>query len=349
MNTWQRIKANPKLIERYLLREKVIDSIRDFFKKREFHEVFTPILIPIPSAEPNLEVFETELRTKTGKKRSAYLIMSPEYSLKKLLAAGFENIFEVTKAFRNEEEVSSYHNPEFTILEWYRGRADYTHIMQDFENLFIKIVRDVNPKANLSSWEYQGERYDISQPWLRISVVDAFQKYSGINTETLLSLAHLSKVASKKGYKISKTTTWEQIFFQIFFNEIEPRFKESHKPVFFYDYPILQSSLARKKKSDPRFAERFEVFLGGLELGNCFSELTDPVEQRARLRHDIKERKRLGKTIYPIDNDLIAALKVGMPQSAGIAVGVDRLIMLAGNFSSISETLLFPANQLFDL
>jgi len=349
MKTWQKIKAQPELLAKYLVREKVIDTIRTFFKSQGFTEVFTPILVPTPSAEANLEVFETELRTSLGQKRRAFLIMSPEYAIKKLLAAGIGSCFEITRAFRNEEEVSCMHNPEFTILEWYRVGADYKKVMVDFEKLFVEIIKKCNGDVDLKKWIYQGEEYDLRLPWMKISVAEAFKKYVGIETETLLSRQKLLGVAREKGYQINSKTSWEQIFYQLFFNEIEPKLKESHKPVFIYDYPLAQAALARKKPEDPRFAERFEIFLAGLELGNCFSELKEAEEQKERLEADLALRKIEGKTKFPVDEDFIMALKSGLPEVAGIAVGVDRLVVLAANAKRIEETLFFPAGELFEL
>lgn len=320
MKTWQKIKEDPRLLDKYLVREKVIDTIRSFFKRQNFHEVFTPTLVPIPSIEPNLEVFKTELRTSRGVKRDGFLIMSPEFSIKKLLAAGIGNCFEIARCFRNEEEVSALHNPEFTMLEWYRINSDYKDIMRDFEDLFLEIIGSTKLK-------YQGEVYDLKKPWPKISVADAFKKYSG-----------------KDVLKVS-----EEDFYKIFFNDVEPALAASHKPFFIYDYPISQASLSRPKKDDPRFAERFEVFLAGSELGNCFSELIDAKTQKERFEKDLTERKKTGKTIYPIDEDLIAALKSGLPTVSGIAVGVDRLIMFAADVPSLSDTLFFPADELFNL
>ena len=320
MKTWQKIKENPKLKKQYFVREKTIDTIRLFFKDQGFHEVSTPILVPVPSTEPNLEVFKTQLRTSKRLKRDAYLILSPEFSIKKLLAGGIGNCFEITKCFRNEEEVSPLHNPEFTMLEWYRVGADYLDIMGDFEQLFVKIIG----KDKLT---YQGQTYDLSFPWPRIGFKEAFQKYAG-----------------KDILKVS-----DEDFYKIFFNEVEPELRKLGKPFFVYDYPISQASLARSKKEDPRFAERFEVFLAGIELGNCFSELIDDGEQKKRFEKEKKEREKAGKTKYPIDEDLLKALSFGLPKVAGIAVGVDRLIMLAADVSSVSETMFFPGKELFDL
>lgn len=320
MKTWQKIKNNPELITKYLVRERVIDTIRTFFKDQGFHEVFTPILVPVPSIEPNLEPFKTELQTASGIKREAYLIMSPEFSIKKLLAGGIGNCFEITRCFRNEEEVSSLHNPEFTMLEWYSVNADYTDIMRDFEDLFCKIIGS-------NKIVYQNQTYDITRPWMRISFKEAFEKYAGRDV-----------------LKFS-----DEDFYKVFFNEVEPELLKMKKPYILFDYPISQASLSRPKKEDPRFAERFEVFLAGIELGNCFSELTDAKMQKERFEKDLAERESSGKSVYPIDQDLIDALASGLPDVSGIAVGVDRIIMLAADVPTIADTMFFPGKELFDL
>jgi len=326
MRTWQKIKANPKILDKYLVREQVVDTIRSFFKNQGFREVFTPILVPIPSTEPNLEVFKTELKTSKNIRRDAYLIMSPEFSIKKLLAAGIGNCFEVTKCFRNEEEVSFLHNPEFTMLEWYRTKANYFDVMEDFENLFCEIIKKVNPTADQSKWEYQGRRYDLTQPWPRIKLGEAFNKYAAVD---ILEVE-------------------DEDFYKIYFNKIEPELLKLGKPYFIYDYPISQAALS-KPAHNPNFAERFEVFLAGVELGNCFSELTDAKVQKERFKKDKKDRQKLGKANYPIDEDLLKALESGLPEVSGIAVGVDRLVMLAADTSTIEETIFFPGKELFDL
>ncbi len=342
MTTWQKIKKDPNLLKTYYVREKVIDTIRSFFKRQGFHEVFTPVLVPIPSIEPNLEVFKTELNTSKGLKRDGYLIMSPEFSIKKLLAAGVGSCFEITRCFRNEEEVSRLHNPEFTMLEWYRINADYTDVMKDFEDLFTEVVGG-------NELIYQDDKYDLTRPWPRLSIAEAFDKFAGIDTETILNEKKLLKKGEEKGYNVNKDTTWEQMFYQIFLNEIETKIRDSKKPCFIYDYPLSQASLSRPKADDPRFAERFEVFLAGVELGNCFSELTNAKTQKERFEEDLKARKDLGKSIYPIDEDLIDALASGLPPVSGIAVGVDRLIMLAADAPAVADTMFFPGEEIFNL
>jgi lysyl-tRNA synthetase class 2 len=362
--TFQQLKDNPELWRRYHVREIVNDTIRSFFRGEGFHEVETPLLLPTPSTEPYLEVFETKLVDDQGKKWQAFLPSSPEFSMKKLLAAGSGSIFQITKSFRNGEGHSSRHNPEFSILEWYRTPGDYMDVASDFERLVREIHNAIKPSGlpaqagsdlegrdggvdpqNLTL-NYQGKKYDLSGPWERISVAQAFLQYAGIDTETMLDEQLLKAAGKAKGYVVDVQTSWEEIWNQIIANEIEPHLGVKG-PTILYDYPIAQAALA-KPAHDPRFAERFEVFMAGVELGNCFSELTDWREQESRCKADLAERKRLGKTEFPMDTDFIEALKLGMPATGGIAVGVDRLVMLFADAKSVSEVLFFPGDELFD-
>lgn len=372
MKNWQKIKQNPDLIDHFLVREKVIDGIRSFFKNKNFHEVETPLLVKYPGTEPYLEVFQTELKTAQEHHQTGYLITSPEYAMKKLLSAGLGNIFQVCKAFRNGEGLSTRHNPEFTILEWYRSGADYTHIMRDCEELLMFLMEEIlrpsgsshltrdaqDDKSDIKSLSdlsvgtmlnYQGREYDLSSPWPRMTVAQAFEQYAGIDVETLLDEEKLLKVGRKKGYQIDQDTTWEQIYNQIFANEIETELAKLNTPIIIYDYPASQAALSRKKKSDPRFAERFEFYIAGLEIGNAFSELNDPIEQEARIDADLAERDKLEKVKYGKDMDFVQALKEGMPDAAGIAVGVDRLVMLLSDSENISQTMFFPAREVFEI
>jgi lysyl-tRNA synthetase class 2 len=348
MKTWQKLRDNPNLLPQYLLREKVVDGIRQYFKSGGFHEVETPSLVQRPSTETFLEFFDTELNMADGQKQTGYLITSPEYAMKKLMVAGLGNIFQVCKSFRNTEGLSSRHNPEFLILEWYRVNADYTAVMEDCEKMVMHLLQLIKGPTE-TKLRYQGCEYDLSQPWLRMSVAEAFEKYSQIDVDTLLDEKKLLASAKQKGYQVDGTSTWEEVYNQLFLNEIEPHFVELEQPLILYDYPASQAALSRKKPSDSRFAERFEFYIAGLEIGNAFSELTDADEQEQRLRADMETRTQLGRKTYQIDEDFIDALKVGMPESAGIAVGVDRLIMLLANVPSIHDTMFFPVTDVFDL
>lgn len=306
--TWRRVRDGHLDPARLLARERVVDGIRAFFKARGFVEVETPLLVAHPGMEPHLEVFKTELVTAGGRRADAYLTTSPEYAMKKLLGAGLPRIFQICKAFRNREETSAGHNPEFTVLEWYRTGVDYRAIMDDCEELLSAL--------------------GLPGPVERITVEEAFRRYAGVELAAI---------------EATDDTSWEQAFHLILLNQVEPHLART----ILYDYPIQLAALARPKPTDPRFAERFELYVGGLELGNAFSELTDPVEQRRRLLAEREERIANGRTVYDLDEDFIRALEVGLPPSAGIAVGVDRLVMLLTGAPAIRDVLWFPADEVF--
>jgi len=354
MKTWQKLRRQPQLWNRYFIREKVITAIRTFFRGQGFHEVETPLLTGSLPPESYLDVFETTLLDRRRTPRRAFLPTSPEPFLKKLLVAGIGNCFTITKSFRNTEGESQTHNPEFTILEWYRVGADYRDIMRDCEELVLFIhtflVRSKHQTvvASTHTLTYQGRAVDLSAPWERITVADAFNTYAGIPEEVLLDETRLLAAAKRKGYRVAPDDTWEEMFHQLFLNEIEPKLGRG-KPTILYDYPASLAALSKKKERDARFAERFEFYIEGLELGDAYSELTDWKEQLARFTREEKEQKRLGKTVHPIDMDFIKALKVGMPEAGGIAVGVDRLVMLFANVCDIADTLFFPAKDLWNV
>ncbi len=352
MTTWQLLKDNPELWQRYFIREKVLRAIRLFFEGRQFHEVETPILIARPPAESYLDVFETTLFDRNRKSHKAYLSTSPEVPLKKLMVAGLGNCFALTKSFRNMETQSSLHNPEFTILEWYRIGVDYHEIMKDCEELFVFIntylqrTKEKGGDRQPHVLSYQGKDIHLDAPWERLTVAQAFSRWANINFDDFLDVKKAIKIAEKKGYTVESHNTWEETYNQIFLNEVEPHLGIG-KPTILYEFPGVMGALARKKKSDPRFAERFEFYIEGLELGNCYSELMDWKEQQDRFDNELAEIRRLGKTVYDYDHNFIEALKIGLPDCSGIAVGVDRLIMLFANASTIQETLLFPGDELF--
>ncbi len=339
MKTWQKIHKNPELWDRYFVRERVIKATRAFFDAQKFHEVETPILIAHPPAESYLDVFETTLLDRSRNPKKAYLSTSPEVPLKKLMVAGLGNCYAITKSFRNMETQSKLHNPEFTILEWYRIGVDYLKLMEDCEQLVEKL-------AGTTSLTYQGQMIDLSAPWERMTVAESFAKYAGVNFDEFLDLKKAKEIALKKGYTVEQGTTWEQLYNQIFLNEVEPHLGIG-KPTILCEFPGSMGALAKKKASDPRFAERFEFYIAGLELGDCYSELTDPMEQEKRFDSELEEIKKSGKTTYDYDQDFIEALKIGLPTCSGIAVGLDRLIMLLANVTDIADTLLFPASEEF--
>jgi elongation factor P--(R)-beta-lysine ligase len=351
MKTWEKLRHNPALWKRYFVREKVLTAIRRFFSDRGFHEIETPYLTASLPPESYLDVFETTLYSRDKTPHRMFLPTSPEPFIKKLLVAGIGNCFAIPKSFRNTEDKSTLHNPEFTILEWYRTEADYTDIMRDCEELLLYIntylqrMEDSHKEKRTTELTYQGKKINLSAPWEKISMRDAFKKYADVDLTRALTRESLVPIATKKGYKIEERDTWEEIFHQIFLNEVEKHLGRG-KPTIIYDYPAALAALSRKKKDDPRFAERFEFYIEGLELGDAYSELTDPKEQLERFEREVGEIKRLGKTQHPIDMDFIEALKAGMPAAGGIAVGVDRLIMLFADVSDIADTLFFPVGEM---
>jgi len=308
-------------------RAKIIRGIREYFWERGFIEVETPLLLPTVSTEPNLEVFATELLNAHGVREKRFLPSSPEYAMKRWLSSGSGSIFQLTRSFRNGEGESWYHSPEFTILEWYEVGGDYQSVVAEMERLFWRL--------NGGRWlAYQGRRYDLTAPWEKITVKDAFAQV-GVSEDELLDLAKLKRCAKKKGYQVERETSWNELFGQILANEIEPNLGRSG-PSVLCEYPIMQAALAKACR-DPRYVERAEVYIGGIELANIYSELTDPAELLKRMQRELTERKQLGKTEYPLDNELWQAQKRGMPEAGGVAVGVDRLVMLLTDQAKIGQ------------
>ncbi len=351
MKNWQKIKADPGLKTRFLIREKVVDALRLFFKQNNFHEVETPLMISVPSTEPYFNLFESKLQLTDGQEKPVYLTTSPEYAMKKLLAADFGNIFQICKTFRNQESLGGWHNPEFTILEFYRVNANYFKVMDDFAHMLSFVCRNLG--IDEKKFVYQGETFDLSAPYPKISVAELFKKYLNLNEDQLFDLRAICLKALELGYDLtglkalSKDLIWEEVYNQLFLNEIEPKLAEFNQPVIVYDYPAAQTALAQRTKKDPRFAERFEVYLAGMELGNAFGELTDAVLQKEGLEADLLLRHELGKKSQPIDQDFLDALKSGLSACSGMAVGVDRLVMLFSDVDNIDDALLFPASELF--
>lgn len=340
MTNWQKIKNGGLDKEIFWKRAKILRAIRDFFWQKNFLEVETPELVALPGQEPYLEIFDTEARDDRGKKFSAALITSPEYAMKKLLAAGYENIFQITKAFRNNESFGGLHNPEFTMLEWYRQNASYVDIMRDTENLVLHVLKNLGLPEII---EYQGRKIDFRAPWERLTVAEAMKKYAGVED---LSYETLVSAAKAKGYKVADSEPYDSVFFKIFLNEVENKFNPS-RPVILYDYPAELGALAKRKDGNPALAERFEAYIGGLEIANAFGELLDAGEQRERFLEEQKIRAAAGKRAYQIDEDFMDALSSGIAPSGGIALGVDRLVMLLTNQKNIEDVIFFPAKEVF--
>ena len=337
---WDRARyaaRRPNLIAR----AQVIASIRGFFAEAGFVEVETPALQVSPGLEPHLDAFETRLREPfhDGGERTLHLHSSPEFAMKKLLAAGERNLFQIAHCYRNQER-SATHHPEFTMLEWYRAGATYRDIMTDCERLLAACTTALR----------SGERTaDPAAPWSRITVAEAFQRHAGIDLMGLMdddvepAADPLIEAARAIGVWANDRDRWEDAFFRILLAVVESRLGNG-APAILYDYPAPLAALARLH-SGGRLAERFEVYACGLELANGYTELTDPVEQRARFERDRARRAAHFGAAYPIDEDFMAALEAGLPACAGIALGIDRLVMLATGAGHIEDVLWAPVAQ----
>ncbi|MDQ5951400.1 MAG: lysyl-tRNA synthetase, class [Patescibacteria group bacterium] len=323
------------------LRSTVFSAIRSFFDEQGFLEVDTPLMVAAPDTEPTIEPFET-IWKESGQEHTAYLTPSPEFLIKRLLTEKLGNVYQMSHVFRNLEPSQAKHNPEFMMLEWYRANADYMDIMVDTERLIKKVFAACGKSLSL---KYQKYEVDLNGSWERLSVSEAFEKYAHISQETLVNESALIAEATKRGYQ-AKDTGYDDAFYQIFLNEVESKLG-FEKPTFLYDYPASQAALARKKESDPRFAERFELYIAGIELANAFSELTNWQEQEVRLQQQVQLRKNNNQPSWDYDHDFIAALQKGLPVTGGIALGVDRLIMVLADSPDILSVLPFPAATLF--
>jgi lysyl-tRNA synthetase class 2 len=328
---------------RLMARGRVLAASRDFFAESGFIEVDTPALQVSPGLEPHLKAFATVLHDPAdGVARPFYLHTSPEFTMKKLLAAGLPRIWQLAHVFRDGER-SATHHPEFSMLEWYRAGAGYRDLMADCEAL----LRRTQSAAGAEALSWRECHADAGRPFERLSVAAAFERYTGIDVLATApdraspDVARLAEEATKIGVAPHPGDDWETLFFRIFLDRIEPHLGIG-APTILYDYPLALAALSRRKSDDPRLCERFELYVCGLELANAFGELTDPAEQRRRFVADQAKKQALYGETYPIDEDFLAALQQGLPDCAGIALGFDRLLMLLTGAKHIEEVLWAP-------
>lgn len=322
-------------------REAINDAIRSFLKGRGYVEVETPIVVASPGMEPNLSPFETEAIEPDGTRHKAALITSPEYAMKKLLGLGMEWVFTITKVFRNEEELCGTHSPEFTMLEWYRQGGDYQACMDETEELVKHIVRSLPfPKPVLS--EVEGGEPEGVLLWQRLRVRDLFLQHVGVDLDTA-DRGVLERACHTHAVHTAPDDTESDLFYRLFLTKIEPDIRAS---TFVYDYPKYQAALARLTENG-KYGERFELYMNGLEICNGFTELTDAAEQRQRFVEEAAERARLGKTVYPIDEEFLALLPSVRTPSFGNALGIDRLHMALTGRKRMEDVVLFPAREVF--
>jgi len=297
-------------------RARALSAVRAYFAREHFLEVETPQRVPAPGVDLHLDAIPAQ---------GGYLITSPELHMKRLLAAGFPRIFQLARASRLDE-LGRLHEPEFGMLEWYRAFADLPQMLADTEQLVRLVAESVSGEARL--FAAAGQRYELELPFQRITVRDAFREHAGV--ADAVDLAH----------------TDEARYFELLVSRVEPGLAREPQPLFLWKYPANQAALARLSAEDPSVAERFELYVGGVELCNGFDELTDPVEQRMRFEQDAARRAAEGRALYPIDERFLAGLSSGMPRAGGNALGFDRLLMLATGASELGDVIAFPARVL---
>ena len=343
MPVWKTHVQNPRRRKALRIRESVESSIEQFFQSQGFLKVRTPLLVRSPGMEPHIRPFQVTPSGITPHSTSSFLQTSPEFAMKKLLAGGLEKIFQICPAFRSEPN-SSTHHPEFTILEWYRAGAGYEDIMRDTEQLFAALARELFGKEEII---YQGRKISVATPWPRLTVQSLFREIVGVELVENGKPRDLKSDCKKLGLMTDASDTWDDLYFKIWLNFIEPKLP-SDRAVFVTRYPGSQSALSvtETDADGALWARRFELYAGGLELGNAFEELTDPVEQRRRFEKDMNLRTEIYGSSFPknpIDEEFIEALKEGLPPSGGIAIGVDRMVMLFADEPEMDYTLWLPS------
>jgi lysyl-tRNA synthetase class 2 len=310
-------------------------ALRQFFAARDFVEVETATLVPSPGNETHLHAFATDLMASAGTRTRLYLRTSPEFACKKLLAAGERRIVEFARSFRNRER-GVLHHPEFTMLEWYRAQEPYEVLMEDCAAILALAAEAAGSKR----FSFRGRAIDPFAVPERLTVVEVFARHAGIDLLAMLPpqpAAAFAAAAHAAGVRTAADDTWGDIFSRVLVEKIEPRLGQGRATIL-YEYPAEQSPLARPKASDPRLAERFELYACGVELANGFGELIDVAEQRKRLEYQMAEKERIYGERYPIDEDFLNAL-AAMPEACGIALGFDRLVMLATGAARIDEVV----------
>jgi elongation factor P--(R)-beta-lysine ligase len=324
-----------------LARNRITAALRDFFAKRDFVEVETAALQVSPGNETHLHAFATQAIGPDGSMQPLYLHTSPEFACKKLLAAGEPRIACFSRVYRNRER-GPLHHPEFTLLEWYRARVGYEALMADAAEILALAAE----AAGTRTLSFRGRTADPFVEPQRLSVAEAFDRFAGIDllptltTGGLTDRDCLAAQARAAGVRIAEDDTWSDLFSRILVERIEPNLGLDRATIL-DEYPVVESALARPTAPDPRLAERFELYACGVELANAFGELTDAAEQRRRFEDEMSEKMRVYGERYPIDQDFLDALAY-MPEASGIALGLDRLVMLATGASRIEQVLWTP-------
>ena len=318
-------------------RAKIIASTRRFFTEAGFLEVETPTVVAAPN--PECHILPMPIRTDGDPASESFLISSPEPHMKRLLSEGFERIFQVCRCFRQGEWTSS-NNPEFTMLEWYRPGGTYVEIAADAENLVRYVAAEV---LHSNSLTFDGTRVELDSPWSHISVVEAFSRHADLKIDFSWPEEEFARAAGAAGFLSTHLgDSWDDLFAKLLVERVEPALRREPKPVFLVDYPSRLSPMAKQKETDPHTASRVELYIAGLELANGFSEQTDPRRQRRRLMAE-RSHRPCGKR-YPLDEGFLDSLHQ-MPDAAGMALGIDRLVMLITSTQAIQEVVAFPGES----
>ena len=325
-------------------RNRIVAAIRGFFLERDFVEVETAALQVSPGNEAHIHAFATEALGPDGSRMPLYLHTSPEFACKKLLAAGEPRLFTLARVYRNRER-GPLHHPEFTMLEWYRAVAPYEDLMRDCATL----LRLAAEAAGTDTLAFRDRTIDPSLEPERITVAEAFQRHAGIDLLATVAPSGetdreaLAAAVRASGIRTAPDDTWSDLFSRVIVERVEPRLGHGRATIL-DEYPVAEAALARRTAHDPRVAERFELYACGVELANGFGELTDPDEQRGRFEDEMAEKTRIYGEAYPIDEDFLNALGL-MPEASGIALGLDRLAMLATGATRIEQVLWAPVPE----
>lgn len=322
--------ANPEVMDTFKKRSKIISCIRRFLDEKGFIEVETPILNSIPSGA-SARPFVTHHNTLDI---DMYLRIAPELYLKRLIVGGFDKVYEIGRLFRNEG-MDVKHNPEFTTIELYQAYADYNDMMDITEEMYKYCAQEVLGTTTIS---FQGTTLELGNKWPRITMVDAVKQYTGIDFDTM-DMDEIVAKAAAIGVELDKDISWGKALYEVFDQKIEEHLVQ---PTFIIDYPVEVSPLAKRKPSDKRLTERFEFFMIACEMGNAFSELNDPIDQRSRFEQQAKERANGDDEAQMTDDDFVTALEYGLPPTGGLGIGIDRMVMLLTDNYSIRDVLLFP-------
>ncbi|GBC99179.1 Lysine--tRNA ligase [bacterium HR17] len=324
--------ANPKVRDIFVKRSLIVRAVRQFLDERGFLEVETPILQPVYGGA----LARPFITHHNALDMDLYLRIAPELYLKRLIVGGFERVYEIGRNFRNEG-VDARHNPEFTMLEAYQAYADYHDIMRLTEELIAFVAQKVLGTMTIT---YQGHAIDLTPPWRRIPLMEALREATGVNFLALRGDEERAReVGRQLGLSVEPTDHWGRVLDEALKKKVVPTLIQ---PTFLVDYPVEISPLAKRKPDDPTMTERFQGFIGGLEIANAFSELNDPLDQRERFEMQQRLRERGDVEAHPLDWDFVTALEYGMPPTGGLGIGIDRLTMLLTDSPSIREVILFP-------